>query len=531
MEKKFSMVITAKNLFDSVNSEAYEGYLCIKDNKILKAEKGIPTEEIRKQAEEVLTFDKELVMPGITDTHTFFTGYVVFHIGADVSEVRNNEEGLEILKAYEEEKHPNGAIFGHGWNPEKWNQKDGEKLLEEQYPNKPVILFASDRSTCIMNEKACETYGFTPEECYPESYHKIMREYLNDRDFIEKEFTDYMQMMNARGVTTIKEMGFDDFYGFTDYLKEMEESKDLHLRIFFMSQPVGEPMNLAYARKMRDTFQGDKIRFSGFNRMTDGTIAVYKGDLKKPYVNESLTCSFEVPYEEIERDVLLADAEDFRWSLHAQGDGAVGKITEIYDKCKKADGKLVNRHAITDMEFTDPKDLEKLGNMGVTAELYFQIMSLDPADVWLENIKKTIGNERGRYYWNRRKMQDAGMILSGATDLPLLITSVPESIYYSCGGYMDGREEAFQKENTIEVHELLKAFTIGGQKNLGMEEKLGTLEEGKLADITIFDRNLLKIDEKEVKEAEVIMTIMDGRIVYQKDKGKRGKKNGGEEKI
>ena len=124
-------------------------------------------------------------------------------------------------------------------------------------------------------------------------------------------------------------------------------------------------------------------------------------------------------------------------------------------------------------------------------------MSLDPADVLINNIKQTIGTERGKYYWNRRKMQDSGMNLSGATDLPLLLTSIPESIYYSCGGYMDGRAEAF-----------------GGQKNLGMEEVLGTLEEGKLADITVFDRNLLEINPVDARDARVVMTIMDGRTVF-----------------
>lgn len=389
-------------------------------------------------------------------------------------------------------------------------------MLEENYSEKPVILFAADRSTCIMNQKAREVYQFTPEECYPESYHRIMREYLNDRDFIEQEFLAYMNMMNARGVTTVKEMGFDDFYGFTDFLKEMEDSEKLHLRTFFMSQPVGEKMNLEHARRMRDLFTGDKVRFSGFNRMTDGTIAAYKGDLKEPYENEAFTCSFEVPYEEIEADVLAADQEGFRWTLHAQGDGAVEMITDIYEKCRKENGKLVNRHAITDMEFTDPDDLERLGAMGVTAELYFQIMSLDPAGVLTENIEKTIGAIRGRNYWNRRKMQDCGMNLSGATDLPLLITSVPESVYYSCGGYMDGREEPFQTENTITVSELLKAWTIGGQKNLDMDSRIGTLEEGKYADIAVFDRNLLTVGKKKAKEAETVMTVMDGKIVYKR---------------
>lgn len=515
MSKKYSYIIQAKHLFDGIESNSYEGYLCLKNQKIVKIGKGKISQKTKEEAENVLEFDKELVMPGITDTHTFFTGYAVFHLGADVSEVKTNEEGEKVLRVYEEKKHPKNVIFGHGWKPDQWNQSEGEQMLEQIFPDKPVILFAEDRGSCIMNEKAREVYQFTSESCYPESYFRIMKEYLNDREFIEKELKDYAAMLNSRGVTTVKEMGFDDFYGFTDYLKEIEDSEDLHLRFFFMSQPVGNPMNLEYAKTMREQFQGDKVRFSGFNRMTDGTIADYKGELKKPYENRDFVCSIDIPWDEIERDVLAADAEGFRCSLHAQGDGAVGKIAKIYDKCKKENGKLVNRQALTDMEFTAPEDLEKLGEIGANAELYFQIMSLDPGSVLKENIERTIGEERGKYYWNRRKMQDSGINLCGATDLPLLITSVPESIYYSCGGYMDGEDDAFQTENTLSAAEILRAWTLGGQKNIGMEEKLGTLEEGKLADITVFDRDLTTEDPKTVKDAKTVLTILDGKVVYK----------------
>lgn len=387
MSKKYSFLIQAKHVFDGKQKSTYEGFLCLKDKQIVKMGKGKASQKIQEEAEEILEFDKELVMPGVTDTHTFFTGYAVFHLGVDVSEIKTNEEGEKALKAYEEEKHPKNVLFGHGWKPTQWKQKDGEQMLEEAFPDKPVILFAEDRGSCIMNEKAKEVYQFTSDSCYPESYYRIMKEYLNDREFIEKELKDYVAMLNSRGVTSVKEMGFDDFYGFTDYLKEIENSDDLHLRFFFMSQPVGAPMNLEYAKRMREKFKGDKIRFSGFNRMTDGTIADYKGELKKPYEKKDFVCSIDIPWNEIEQDVLEADKEGFRWSLHAQGDGAVAKIAKIYDKCKKVDGKLVNKQALTDMEFTSPEDLEKLGKIGANAELYFQIMSLDPGNVLKENIE------------------------------------------------------------------------------------------------------------------------------------------------
>ena len=80
---------------------------------------------------------------------------------------------------------------------------------------------------------------------------------------------------------------------------------------------------------------------------------------------------------------------------------------------------------------------------------------------------------------------------------------------------MDGEEEPFQTENTLSAAEILKAWTLGGQKSLEMEDKLGTLEEGKIADIAIFDRDLTTENPKTVKDAKVILTILDGKVIYK----------------
>lgn len=514
MKKEFSMVIVAKHLFDGHRFWKDGGYVCIDEGKIKQMGKGQVTEEVILKSEHVICFDKELVMPGIIDTHTFFSGWAIYHVGAEMSDISTSQDCLQRLREYEEEKGKVNVLLGHGCNLEQLDAEETTRMLNSEYPQQPVVLFTSDRSTCIMNEKAIEIYKFTPTTCYPEKYYRIMQEYLTDQEFIEPELEAYMQMLNSRGVTTVKEMGFDNFFGFTEYLKKLEESKNLNLRIFFMSQPVGEKMNLEYAKQMRNLFRGDKIRFSGFNLMTDGTVASYKADLKEPYEGKEFTCSAPVSYEEIEKDVLAADEQGFRYSLHAQGDGAVSRIADIYQKCQMENGKLVNRHVVTDMEYSDAEDIERLGKIKAGAELYFQIMSLDPGDVIRENITRTIGNERGKNYWNRRKMKDSGMILSGATDLPLMVTSIPESVYYSCGGNLQGGE-VFQKENTLKISELLEAWTYGGSWNLGMEEKFGTLEVGQFADIAVFDRVFTEENMQEAKETNVVMTIMDGEIVYQ----------------
>ena len=105
----------------------------------------------------------------------------------------------------------------HGWNPNGFETEGLEEKLNEAYPDRAVIVFAADRSTCMMNRKAEETYGFNPKECYPEAYHKIMPEYLNDREFIEPEFKDYMKLMNSRGVTTVKKWDLMIFMDLTHF--------------------------------------------------------------------------------------------------------------------------------------------------------------------------------------------------------------------------------------------------------------------------------------------------------------------------
>ena len=89
---------------------------------------------------------------------------------------------------------------------------NGTAALDEAFGSRPAILFAQGCETCWMNSAALKRYRFTPETCYPEAYVRLLPDILGDRDFIIPEFKKYMKMMNSRGVSSVKEMGFDRFY-------------------------------------------------------------------------------------------------------------------------------------------------------------------------------------------------------------------------------------------------------------------------------------------------------------------------------
>ena len=512
-KQKADYLLRSDHIFTSTVENPFAGYVAVSGQNILAVGTDDGSDWIDEQTE-VLELGDQLVTPGFIDVHTFFTGYAIFHIGIDMSGITSQEEFLQKIKEQVEKEKEPSTVFGHGWNPNGFETEGLEEKLNEAYSDRAVIVFAADRSTCMMNRKAEEAYGFNPKECYPEAYHKIMPEYLNDRDFIEPEFKDYMKLMNSRGVTTVKEMGFDNFYGFTDILAELEQKAELSLRISFMSQPVGKKMDLAYGKEMKKKYHSDFLRFSGYNQMTDGLIVSEEADLMEPYEGKDYCCQKNIDYALLEEDVLTADREGFRFTLHSEGDGSFHKILQIYDKCEKENGRLKNRHGITDLELTGAVDEEKMAQLGVFGEIYTQVYKLDSCENWKQDYDEKLGSRRSRYM-NYRSMADHGVILSGATDLPMLIPDIPEAIYYGCGTYAADGKEPVQPENGLTIPEMLKTWTIGSQYAMEQERILGTLESGKQADIVVFDRNLLKTDIEEIRKAHVLRTICAGQDVYK----------------
>lgn len=490
-----------------------DGFVAIEGNKIKAVGTKAESREWIEKDSQVMDLGDKTVTAGFVDCHTFFTGYVLRSLGVDFSKVTTDKQAVEVLKQEEAGLSKGAPLFGHCFQKDTYKETE-PGLLDKQFPDTPVVVFSFDRDTCLMNEAARKKYQFGPEKCYAEMIYRMMSDYLSRPD-TEERFIDYVKMLNERGITTIKEMTFDTSYGVADIYEKLEKEHRLNMRISFMSQPVGEGINIAHGKAMREKFTGEFVKFGGYNRMTDRSIGSGMAELLEPYASTGVLCEVPVEWDLITRETLEADAADFRYSLHCQGDGAIHHTVELFDKCQKVNGRLKNRHAITDLEYSSPADLEKFGSIGGIAEVYAQIQSFDTRESIMELWQEKLGGDRGKNYWNRRKMWDSGITLTCGTDLPLLIPDIPEAIWCGCGGHMaDG--EIVNRENMLTIPEMLTAWTKNGQYNCYNEERLGTLEPGKLADIAVIDTNVFTADMEEIKDAKVCLTISDGRVVYEK---------------
>lgn len=506
------IVLLSKNIFPAVSREVMDGFVAIRGNTIAAVG---PREEAAPwmaESTQVLDLGDKVVTPGFVDVHTFFSGWVLQSLGVDFTGIHSDAEGIEALTRYRRTRPAGAPLFGHCWEAHHFQITD-PTLLDRTFPDVPVVVFTFDRDRCWMNQAARDRYGFTPEECYAEKIWRMIRDYLSEPEMPEK-YLEYCRMLNQRGITTIKEMTFDDYYGFADVMERLERENRLTVRVSMMSQPVGRGMDIPHGLAMRERFKGPFVSFSGYNRMTDRGIPSFLGELIQPYKSRpDITCLVPVEWDLIEAETLEADRNGFRYSLHCQGDGAVRHTVDLFSRCQMEKGKLKNRHAITDLEYTDPADLERFGAMGGITEVYAQIQSLDKKQDVLDMIDRQLGGDRGKNYWNRRKMWDSGICVTCGTDLPLLLPDIPEAVTCGCGGYFaDGL--TYNEENMLTVGEMLTAWTKNGQYNCYNEDRLGTLEAGKLADIAVIDGDLFHMPLAQAKEAKVCMTISDGRIVY-----------------
>ena len=513
MSGKPELILVSDCIYTAAGNAPFCGYVAVENGIITAAAEGtVPPEMIGKDTR-VLELGSRTVTPGFIDVHCFFTGYVVRFLGADLSGCGNAEEVISMLNDCAKQLPGHYPLLGHGLR-----FAIPADVLDKAYEKRPTVLFVEGCESCAMNTAAVEAYHFDPEHCWPEAYVAIFPYILGDKEFIRPQFIEYMKMMNSHGVTSVKEMGFDDFYGFDEVLSELEAEDALTLRVNFMSQPVAREIDFEYGERMRDRFQGAKVSFSGYNQMTDGSVSEYKAELKRPYNGTDSCCEEKIDWQKLEDWTLEADHRGFRFSLHAQGDGAVARTLDIYEKCgRDENGKVLLRQAITDLEFTDPTDLERMGRLGVIAEIYPQIQSIAQRDSKLAMIREKIGEERGAFYWNRRKMADSGVTISCGTDLPLLIDDIPQSVYHAVGGYFPEGGEPFNLKNMLTRRELVDAWTRGGAWNLGKEDSLGTLETGKKADIAVLSGDLFTVPLEEIRDLKVCLTVCDGKIVYEGD--------------
>jgi len=204
-------------------------------------------------------------------------------------------------------------------------------------------------------------------------------------------------------------------------------------------------------------------------------------------------------------------------NVHAIGTKGVALMLDMYERLKNEGVDLTGFRVIHN-QVVRPQDFPRFRELGVIAEVNPYHLSDDMR--WME---ERIGHERSKGAYAFASMLEYGTTLSFGSDWPG--TSAAE--YHMHPKYLihaavnrttlnHTPEGGWFPEQKISVHEALKAYTINNALAAFEDDIRGSIQAGKLADITVCDRNLLEIDPREILDMNVEMTIVDGKIVFQR---------------
>lgn len=479
--------------------------------------------------------------PGFTDSHYHLPGVGQRErtLNLDSTKNTNLEDFLEKLKAAAGEKKPGEWVTGRGWIESEWPKPvfPTRADLDKVSPQNPVFLTRADGHGAVANSLAIKAAGVDRNTRNPFGG-EIMKDpktgepngmFLDNAQALvrnkippaaEEDFVKNLEVGIAKtleqGWTTVHVPGGN--FADIERLKKMYESGSAKLRIYYaVSGPGPESRKLLDQGAMTGLY-GDRLNVRSIKVVFDGALGSKGAALIENYADYNTNGFLREKPEDVQALTEEALKKGIQVMTHAIGDRANREILNIYEKALAAvpaDQRKVRdpRFRIEHAQIFHPDDLPRPAKLGV-------ICSMQPSHAITDLFfaPSRLGMERlvGAYAW--RTLIDSGVKLAGGSDAPVE-RGDPRIEFYAAVARksLKGLQgEGWHPELKVMREEALKMFTIWGA-NASFEENIkGSLETGKLADLTVFSKDIMTVPETEILKAETVMTIVGGAVVYEK---------------
>ncbi len=204
--------------------------------------------------------------------------------------------------------------------------------------------------------------------------------------------------------------------------------------------------------------------------------------------------------------------------IHCAGDAAVSQALDAIDVVRSFNGPTSLVHHIAHASYIAPADIARFAQLGVAADLSPIIWF---PTVFLEAHKMAMGEERATRFWPNKSLHEAGTLMGGGSDWPVIPNPDPwsgiEGMVTRQNPHGEFPGVSLWPEQALDLPTVLEIYTINAARILGIHNTTGSLEVGKSADLIVLDRNVFEIAATDIAETEVTTTLFEGRVVYQRD--------------
>jgi predicted amidohydrolase YtcJ len=477
---------------------------------------------------------KRLVLPGFNDSHVHFLSGGFQLSSVDLRDADSPQEFAERIRQFSEKLPAGRWITGGDWDHERWPDANlpTKELIDRFTPGIPVFVSRLDGHMALANSLALKLAGVTRETLDPAGGLIVRDQNTGEPTGVLKdaamshvwkvvpESSFEVKLAAARaatehaaklGVTSVQDMSAGDDVGIYQTLLDRGELKT---RIYAVS-PLPAWERLARTG-VRAHFGSDLLRIGGLKGFADGSLGSTTAFFFEPYKDASNTRGLAgeemFPEGAMLNRVRAADRAGLQVMIHAIGDRANDLILSIYEQVITEDGQRDRRFRIEHAQHLRLQDISRFKRDQVIASMQ-PYHAIDDGR-WAE---KRIGKERAKTTYAFRSLLDSGATLAFGTDWTVAPLDPILSIYAGVTRRtLDGRNpKGWIPEQKISVEEAVRAYTVGSAFAEFQEKVKGTLTPGKLADLVLLSEDIFKINPQDIEKVKVVMTIMNGRVVYE----------------
>src|SRR6218665_658496 len=495
--------------------------MAIRDGKII--ELGPEREILNKYSyEEEIDAEGKEIYPGFTDAHGHIMSYAQLKLSVDLVGSTSYDDLLVRVEKYDQKKTPK-AIIGRGWDQTNWgaNELPSNERLNKLFPNKPVLLIRIDGHAALVNQKALDLAGITPETKVVGGEVALNEGKCtgilldNAIELVSKKMPAFSDAETKKAIKEIQDELFQ--YGITgvheagvyqkdlQLLKGMSEKGDLKLNMYVMLYPTDD--NMSWAKK-NGIYKKKNFTVRSFKVVGDGALGSRGAFLKKEYSDaHGHSGILTTTPEKMENIAKLCVNLGYQMNTHAIGDSANRLVIDLITKyiSKKPD----HRWRIEHTQVLERSDIELLTKSGA-------IPSVQPTHAVSDQrwAKLRLGASRlGGAYAYQSLLMSRGILALG-TDFPVespnpFATIRAAVLRTNADGEPLG---GFLPEEALSLHDCLMGMTLWAAIAGFQEEEIGTLEVGK--DATFFISSAPLTVSSNFDEMYSYRTVIRGKTVY-----------------
>jgi len=541
MDTEISSLLFKNGAVYTVNpASAWAQAILIKDGLISYIGSDEGSKEFLDDDTLQIDLEGKMVLPGFIDAHAHPSHAMDLVGNISLYDGENLEDYLKEISVFVEQNPDRDFYRGSGWADTFFtNLGPDKKSLDVILPDRPIALISYDGHSMWVNSTTLERAGINkdtedpdggrierdsetgePSGTLRETAFKLIEDVIPEHSLEEQKnaLIEYQQMAAQAGITLVHDAMLE--------AKSIAAFKELanagQLKIRFRGSIIMEPDEELdpQVEKVHSEIKknaGQFFRIHSAKIFVDGVIEGGTAFLLEPYDHQPEFKGEPIwEPEPLNEACIKLDNKRIQIHLHVIGDAATRITLDALENALNKNGKWDSRHSITHLHLVDPADIprfKKLDVVGLPQPFWFKV-----DDYYDELALPYLGKERADRQYPMQSLIETGVIMASSSDFPVTIPFDPVIAIQNGitrSSIKPGEDRILWPEERSSLEYMIRSFTINGAYANFLEDEIGSLEVGKKADLVVLEKNLFEIPAEHIEDVKVLMTMVEGEVVYQ----------------